>query len=79
MLLYGDFGFLRIKHGLIQPPSEGSTRPRVRAKSTWIPGVEIRVQAGSKLRRLRHSFAFRVQIGSKQKACNSCVFSERSL
>jgi hypothetical protein len=43
----------------------------------WITDLETRVQAGSNGDPVRHSFAFRVQIGSKPKACKSRVFSER--
>ena len=49
----------------------------VPAKPTRITNVETRVQAGSNADPVRHTFAFGVQIGSKQKACKSRVFSER--
>lgn len=44
-----------------------------------IKSVETRVQAGSNHGPVRHTFASRVQMGSKQKACKSCVFNERWL
>ena len=55
---------------------DGDATERVRA-SNGITNVETRVQAGSNRGPVRHTLAFRVQIGSRQKAYKSSAFSER--
>jgi len=77
MLLYGDFETLSEQHILVR--FFGWRRERACARSKWIADLETRLQAGSNGNSLRHTFAFRVQIGSKPKACKPRVFSERSL